>query len=308
MEHGVRLGPFLRELTGGKGAARRARSPDEQPLVSCLMVARPTASRFRLFARSLRGYLAQTHSNRELIIVMSHLSRRDRRAAVQHVRQLGRPDIRVRYVAGNPSLGRLRNIGVDMAAGDLCCQWDDDDIYHPLRLEIPLTAMRRAGRRGVFLQTLLQFFEKEHKLFIQDWSFYPSPYNCHPGTGIVAKDPELRYPVRGADARRGEDAIFMVRHRERHGHVLLKTHPYLYAYVYHGTNTWNHDHHREQARVLACSRAAITRMRDDLEIHLGQLELPAGRIKVMSAEGLAFVWHNRRPSRAVRTAQLLQGI
>jgi glycosyltransferase involved in cell wall biosynthesis len=271
------------------------------------MVARPTGDRFRLFARSLRGYLAQTYANRELVIVMSHLSDRDRRVAVRHVRQLARPDIRLRFVSGNPALGRLRNIGIDMAAGDFCCQWDDDDIYHPLRLEIQLRAMWRRKRGGAFLQTLLQFFEKERELFIQDWSFNPPPYDRHPGTGIVVKDPELRYPVRGRHARKGEDAIFMVRHSERHGHTLLRTHPYLYVYVYHGTNTWDYDHHRAQARVLAYSREAMRRMRADLEFHLGHLEFPARRIKVMSAEGLAFVWHNRRRGGAGLEARLFQG-
>jgi glycosyltransferase involved in cell wall biosynthesis len=257
------------------------------------MVARPTAGRFRLFARSLRGYITQTHPHRELIIVMSHVSRRDRLAAVQHVRELGRRDIRLRYVAGNPSLGRLRNIGVEMAAGNLCCQWDDDDIYHPLRIEIQLREMRRARRGGVFQQTLLHFFERPRQLYVEDWGLVPAPDNCHPGTGLWVRDPDIRYPVRGGHARKQEDLVFMMRHRERHRHLRLRAHPYLYVYTYHGTNTFDESHHRMLVSRLAPSRAVTLGIRAGLMRDLDALDLPPGRTRVMSAEGLAFVWRKR---------------
>jgi len=275
-------------------ATRRRRSRGYPPFVSCLMVAKPTASRFRLFERSLRGYLAQTHPNRELIIVMSHLSRRDRRTAVRYVGQLGRADIRLTYVAGNPSLGRLRNISIDIATGGLCCQWDDDDIYHPRRLEVQLREMRRARRGGVFQQTLLHFFERTRELYVQDWGLVPPPDNCHPGTGLWVSDAGIRYPVRGADARKREDLAFMVRHRERHGHLRLRSHPHLYVYTYSGTNTWDRSHHRMLISRLAPSRAVMLGIRADLERDLDALDLRHGPIRVMSSEGLAFEWRKRR--------------
>ena len=204
------------------------------------MVARPTAHRFRLFERSLRGYLAQTHANRELIVVMSHLSRRERRAAVQHVQRLGRSDIRLRYVAGNPSLGRLRNISIDMATGGLCCQWDDDDIYHPCRLEIQLREMRRARRKAVFLQTLLQFFEKDARALRSGLELQLAPVQLPSGDRDCRSRTRSSAIQSGAQTRkRGEDVVFMVRHRERHGHVLLRPTPISMSTCTTDTNTWD---------------------------------------------------------------------
>jgi len=80
--------------------------------------------------------------------------------------------------------------------------------------------------------------------------------------------------------------------------VHLRTHRYLYVYVHHGTNTWDHDHHRMLASRLAPSRAVMRQIRAGLERDLDPLDLPPGPIDVMSAEGLAFKWHKRRRSQA----------
>ena len=272
----------------------------KNPLVSCLMVSKPTTERFRLFERSLRGYLAQTYKNRELIIVTSHLSSEEWQAVGEHIRCLTRRDIRIRFVPGNPSLGRLRNISFDLAAGSLCCQWDDDDIYHPRRIELQVKAMLGARKGEVFLQTLMHFFERERALFVEDWGRLTPPYNCHPGTGLVLKDPEVRYPTRGQHARKGEDTVFFERHQERHGRILVRDYPYLYVYVYHSLNTWSFQHHRGLAVQNAWPRKALLRMRKEIESRLQELDLPPGPINVLAKDGPAFIWRKSKKRRACR--------
>jgi glycosyltransferase involved in cell wall biosynthesis len=263
---------------------------DNGPLVSCLMISRPAAGRFSLFKRGLRGYLNQRYSPRELVLVMSHLSAQQREAAVRHLRRLARPDVRLRYVYGNPTLGRLRNISLDMASGPLICQWDEDDIYHPDRLNVQVSHLRQSRRGGVFLQTLYHFFERSRELYIQDWGCFARPFDCHPGTWIIKKDPRVRYPMRGRHARKGEDVVFMLRHNQRHEHILLRDWPHIYVYVYHGGNTWDYEHHRRLAMQLSPPHASIVANRRAIESRLGDLDMPKGTIHVMSRNGLAFRW------------------
>ena len=47
--------------------------------------------------------------------------------------------------AGN-TLGRLRNHSIDLATGDWCIQWDDDEWYHPWRIERQASVL---GRRSI---------------------------------------------------------------------------------------------------------------------------------------------------------------
>src|SRR5947208_1986853 len=102
------------------------------PSVSCLL---PTTNRLALCKRSIACYCRQTYPNKELIVVSNGTSEYRRQLAT-HVRRLRRKDVRCVFLDGGDwNLGRLRNQTLDHARGDILCQWDDDDMYHPLRLE-----------------------------------------------------------------------------------------------------------------------------------------------------------------------------
>ena len=109
------------------------------PLVSCLMV-----SRGRLFPgrHAVECFLRQTHANRELVIVIDDPGC-DLRA---HVLALADPRLRlVEIPSGQRTLGELRNIAVANARGEYVCQWDDDDLYAPQRIEVQLATLVATG-------------------------------------------------------------------------------------------------------------------------------------------------------------------
>src|SRR5687767_2274290 len=99
--------------------------------ISCLTITQ--VSRLHLLRRCLRSYSRQTiHSSlRELLLV--HHDGHEGTRAIRKLLNEFTIDAKIVEVARAP-LGKLRNISIENASGELLCQWDDDDIYHPSRL------------------------------------------------------------------------------------------------------------------------------------------------------------------------------
>src|SRR3954451_24252624 len=140
-----------------------------QPVVSCLMVTRPSAHRLPLCRRSIECYLRQSYPATELVIALDEGAVEDKRALEAHVAALGCPDVRVVRCPGNPTLGRLRNFAIDQAQGELICVWDDDDIHHPRRLELQVRALLESGGIATFLTEVLHLFAARRELY---WTNY----------------------------------------------------------------------------------------------------------------------------------------
>ena len=98
--------------------------------VSCVMV---TADRIKLCARSVWCYQQQTYSNKELVVLDNG---NESMAAL--LKQLPADEVRYKKINRTPDLvlGDLRNTALNMATGSLIIpQWDDDDWYHPQRIQ-----------------------------------------------------------------------------------------------------------------------------------------------------------------------------
>src|SRR5262245_57789486 len=97
-------------------------------LVSCLMV---TRNRAKLARRAIACFQAQTWANKELVIVD------DGDEDYAPVLAPYRRDLHIVYHRLPPdparTLGAARNISLELASGDYCAQWDDDEWYHPER-------------------------------------------------------------------------------------------------------------------------------------------------------------------------------
>src|SRR5690606_5146342 len=107
--------------------------------VSCLMV---TGGRAPLAAVAIQCFQAQTWAARELVIVDDAPDP----ALAETVRRLGDPAIRhIRLPPEGRTLGELRNLAIDAARGPFVCQWDDDDLYDPLRIEYQMRALAMTG-------------------------------------------------------------------------------------------------------------------------------------------------------------------
>ncbi|MEU8823181.1 glycosyltransferase family A protein [Streptomyces sp. NPDC048636] len=206
--------------------AQRARwtSDTPPPLVSCLMV---TKDRPGFAARAVRCFLAQTHAPAELVVVDDGTDD----TLARHLDALADPRIRHhRTPRPGLTLGEVRNLAVELAAGPYVCQWDDDDVYDPERLEVQLAAVAGLGASACFLARERLWWPARRTLALSGARVWENSMLC-------AREGMPRYPA----LRRGEDsavALGVV----RAGLVVSVDAPELYTYVCHGANTCDEPH------------------------------------------------------------------
>lgn len=258
----------------------------KRPSVSCLMV---TLDRLTLAKRSIRSFAAQRYEDRELLIVTDG-SEVFRRALERYVAALGLECVRFFYPEGDGlTLGRLRNISMEEARGELICQWDDDDYSHPDRLAVQVGHMLGERAAACFLTDHLQFIEEQRMLCWIDWTVdgaLEGTAQLAPGTLLMFRDARFKYPEDGPFARQGEDSIFLetLYHSVPVAHLGGAGH--LYLYQYHGRNTFPREHHY---RMSSCrtSNAHLQENADRLREAARHYPIPRPYF-VVGREGPAF--------------------
>jgi glycosyltransferase involved in cell wall biosynthesis len=250
------------------------------------MVTLPVPARFEHLKRSLSAYCGQTYAHRELVVVMDRGTDQARDAIGRHVAALNRPDIRLVDPPGTPTLGALRNISWREARGDILCQWDDDDLYHPDRIEQQLAALRRSASLSVCLQEVMQFFPASRRLYQINWS--ATPLTAKPGSLMCLKSAPIRYPEAGAEASLGEDTAVLLQLQRLGSFHALPGAPHLYVYVSHGQNTYDDAHHHMLADRLAVSRGLLRRGETALRQCLAPFDFGPGEVIVQGHNGPAF--------------------
>ncbi len=208
----------------------------DAPLVSCLMV---TKNRVALAERAIRCFVAQTYPHTELVIIddgdqnYSEMLGRYRDAA--DIRYLRVPAKATTY------LGDLRNMSLDAARGEYCAQWDDDEWYHPTRLQRQVDALHDQELDAVVLKETLMHVdmpELAHK-----------PYRVDVGKGTPGTILHRRASVRYPNLRRSEDSEFLDELRTHMSVGLVEgAHSHLFIRCYHGGNTWEEEHFRKRLR------------------------------------------------------------
>ena len=255
-------------------------------MVSCLLVTLPVPQRLAYLKRSVAAYCRQTHRDAELVIVVDPGPAGARAAIVDHIAGLGRDDIRIVESPERRPLGALRNLSVASARGDFLCQWDDDDLHHPQRVERQRSALIESGKQAVLLEEVMQFFPRSRKLYCINWRATEDKGN--PGTLMCKRSAPIRYPETGSEARRGEDSAVVRQLQHQDGVHILKGAPHLYVYVSHGDNTFPDDHHRMLAAELSISQALLRRREAHLRDGLRPFDFGPGEVTVEGYNGTAF--------------------
>lgn len=193
------------------------------PLISCLMVTRGALFPGRFV---IDGFLAQTYTARELVIVSDTPST----ALVDHIAALADPRIRL-VTARSALLGALRNDSVAAAKGALVAQWDDDDLYAPERLEVQYAALKQAGTAAILLQRWTMWWPARYRLALS------APRGWE-GSILGWKDRLVPYPP----LPRGEDSAMIAAMLANGAAIGMIDRPDLYCYVVHGRNTFDTAH------------------------------------------------------------------
>jgi glycosyltransferase involved in cell wall biosynthesis len=209
----------------------RAAAAMTGPLVSALLV---TGDRVTMAKRAIRSFAAQTHANRELVVVTGG-SPRVRHALELYVAALGLDSVRfVRPESTDLTLGHLRNVSIEAARGDFLCHWDGGHYSHPERIERQLAHMLERDAGACFLTDHLQLLEDHRLLYWIDWTGggrIDGMQKHVPGTAMLARDAGVRYPEDGPHNGRGDDSALLgpllenvpVVHLEDAGHLWLCT-------------------------------------------------------------------------------------
>jgi len=191
----------------------------DRRLVSCLMVT--MASRWRDGVPvGAQGYQAQRHEPRELILV----------TADPHPRMLAWAErlssvTVVQHLDPAATVGALRQMALDSAAGDFVATWDDDDVNAPDRLAVQLEAFEAIPDAEACMLTRLRVRDE-----VGGRPDFISPRMAWPQTLVGRRESMPAYE----DTSRGEDSIFC----QRLNRVVLLDRPDLYTYRVHpGSST-----------------------------------------------------------------------
>lgn len=199
------------------------------PLISCIM---PTRDRRAFIAQALVYWARQTYPNLELIVLDDGADR---------VADLMPADPRVRYVglSGPQSIGAKRNLGCELAHGQIIAHWDDDDWYAPHRLQHQAAPLLDSSADITGLETACFFDlpgwrawrvtpELHRRLFVHD---------VHGGTLVFWRrvwERSARYPAVSI----AEDALFLRVACLRGARLRQLPAEGSFVYLRHGSNAW----------------------------------------------------------------------
>jgi len=264
-------------------------------LISCLTVTQP--DRLDELARSIRCFARQSHAERELIIVHDGDQAFDG-AVAGLLEDMPEQWFRIQRAEPGASLGTLRNLSVRLARGELVCQWDDDDLYHPERLAAQHARLLETDADFCFLTDQLHWFLNTGEIFWDDWNVEPWPMNLIQGTLLGRRALMPAYPA----LARGEDTP-LLRELFRQGARLtaLVDHGYLYIYTYSGKNAWDLRHHGAISSWKRLRRERLEARHDLLAHYLKDYDLPLRQARFTHDEGALVVSLDRtgQPTRTV---------
>lgn len=219
-----------------------------------------TRDRSKLARRAIQCWAAQTWANRELVIVDD--GDEDYRSMLEEFR-----GERIRYERIPPEEGRvlggIRSLSLDRAEGDYCMQWDDDEWYHPDRIQVQLSQLEARKLGAIVLASTL--------MHLDDPVFGNNPYRSALGRGIPGTILHRRTDVRYPNLRKSEDSIFLndLRKTMPVG-IATGEHAHLFIRCFHGANTWDKDHFTGRLRRTPRDKVAYfiaKHLRGDLLTH-----------------------------------------
>jgi glycosyltransferase involved in cell wall biosynthesis len=165
------------------------------------------------------------------------------------------------------SLGALRNLSLNAATGDIVCQWDDDDCYHPDRITHQFEQMTRQSAQACFLIDNLHLLEPDGHLYWIDWtrgSKDPQWYRLFPPTLMMVNNDRFRYVETGQSAQLGEDLAIAAQLCQEVPVAMMGDMGWLYLYIFHGRNTCSRKHHYAIATRRSIPNESVEARSDEI--------------------------------------------
>lgn len=216
-------------------------------LISAIMTTRGRPERA---ARAVEMFKRQTWPNKELLVIADV-----RGPGVEDLMRLLRdcgPTVRLMTPPAVGTYVELQNLGLREAQGDVSCRWDDDDLYHPRRLEAQYDKMVADGAGACFFGNYIHLFEDTGKM---TWCQYPWGGGL-PGTIMCRRAAAPSYPI-DPGAETGRDSRLQYDLGKRRVKIATLFAGYLYVYVHHGQNVWDRAHHQMLAERTVSPMYAV---------------------------------------------------
>ncbi len=198
-----------------------------------------TRDRAELARRAVHCLAEQTWSNVELVIVDD--GDQDYEPMLAPFRD--RLDIHYHRIEARPGevyLGGLRNRSLEFANGEFCCQWDDDEWYHPTRIEAQMAPVNNGADGSVLRYTLMHLDAPG----LVDHPYRGYVRKATPGT-LLHRRSDVRYP----NTPRAEDTVYLQEQRDARDIVTLdESSSHLFIRCFHGSNTWEEKHFTKKLR------------------------------------------------------------
>ena len=195
------------------------------PMVTCMMV---TTGQRAVTRHALQSYRRQAYENRELVIV-THPDGlgavRDFLAAAGDL-----PSVSIHCVGREMTLGDCRNLAIARSRGDILMQWDDDDLYDPLRISVAVMMLAQSPAVAATLSRVLVWWPQRRLAAISERRFWE-------GSIAVWRPHAPPYP----SLARGEDTS-AVENLAATRAIATYDWPLLYIYTFHAQNTWDAEH------------------------------------------------------------------
>ena len=259
------------------------------PKISCLMIT--ADKRFEYAKESIRCYVNQTYTNKELVIVTD--------ASLEYVDLLkglilDRNDIRIVHLKGKYTLGALRNISLKLAEGEIYVQWDDDDFNMPDRLIIQYGWLSKTNKNVCYFGDQLHYYFPTKQIYWENWwefhSNYSLRYGLIPGTLMAYRKGFIaRYPSAGEKCKAGEDSVLSDYLVENGQVTIVKGRGNLQIYSYHGNNVYDIEHHLGISKYRSHNIAFMNQNRSKICNTLKYMNFSSS-VKVMGRDGLAFIY------------------
>ena len=115
--------------------------------------------RLSLIKSSIKCFSKQTYKNKELVI-LCHGSDKTINAIKKYIKDFDEC-IKLITIEGNLSFWFLKNLIIELSTGDVICNWEDGDLYHPIRLTTQLRAILSENSIGSAYTQYLKYFKKD---------------------------------------------------------------------------------------------------------------------------------------------------
>jgi glycosyltransferase involved in cell wall biosynthesis len=254
-----------------------------------------TKGRLELMKASIQCYLNQTYKNKNMVI-LSQGSEDVNDAIKQYLKGLDASEIMFYTAPPNITLGAMRNCSIEIANGDIICQWDDDDLSHHDRLRTQYDALRCDSRRvASMFCAFLKYYKTSGEIYWCDWSgerLKPNRFICN--TLMLRKDVfgqrGIYYPETGPQCNFEEDFV-MLQKLLHIGEVGPVFDGHKFLYVYHGSNVYHIEHHNWTLNTSTGKKVMgvdeLLERKDLIEETLRSIKI-SDSVKVRSLDSIAF--------------------